>query len=272
MTAGRVTIEDGVVFGTGGGRDLHCDVFRPPADVLGDGPAPGVLLVHGGGWRSGDRTQLRGYGILLARAGYVCVAGEYRLVPESPWPAQIHDVKAALRWMRANADDLGLDPGRIVVEGNSAGGHLALLAAGTEGVEEFEGNGGHAGVSSAVAAVIAVYPPTLLHHREPGRGSLPLVVLSEDGTHDVARSASPLTYVGPGFPPTLLIHGGADELVPVAATEIMYEALMAAGVPVELHLFANQPHGFDAEPRFGRRCADEMLFFLDRFVRVAAPA
>ncbi len=97
-TARRVTIEEDVVFGTGGGRDLKCDVYTPPG---GPASAPAVLLVHGGGWRNGDRTQLRGYGILLGREGYLCVASEYRLSGEAKWPAQIHDVKAALRRMRA---------------------------------------------------------------------------------------------------------------------------------------------------------------------------
>ncbi len=101
---GRVSIEENVVFGTGGGRDLHCDVFTPP-DTRTDRTA--VLLIHGGGWQNGSRAQLRGYGVQLARYGYLCVCPEYRLSGESTWPAQIHDVKAALRWLRANAADTG---------------------------------------------------------------------------------------------------------------------------------------------------------------------
>jgi acetyl esterase/lipase len=149
----RVTIEEGVVFGSGGGRELACDVFTPPGGARN---APAVLIIHGGGWRQGDRSQLRAYGLRLGRAGDVCVATEYRLTPEAPWPAQIEDVKAAIRWMRANSDKLGLDPARIAVEGNSAGAHLALLAAGTAGMSEFEGEGGNPGVSTAVAAAIAI--------------------------------------------------------------------------------------------------------------------
>src|SRR5687767_4110747 len=128
---GRVTVEEGVVYGTAGagGRDLVCDVYRPPGDVPAGG-APAVLLVHGGSWRQGDRSQLKGYGILLGRAGYVCVAPEYRLLGEAPWPAAIEDVKAAIRWVRASASSLGVDASRIAVEGNSAGAHLALLAGG----------------------------------------------------------------------------------------------------------------------------------------------
>jgi len=261
---GRVTIEEGVVFGTGGGRELKADVFVPPGEVK---DAPAVLLVHGGGWRGGDRTQLRGYGVLLGRRGYVCVASEYRLVPESPWPAQIHDVKAALRWMRANATSLGINPDKIAIEGNSAGAHLALLAAGTPNRPEFEGEGGNPGVPTDVAAAIGVYAPTLFWHEESERGGLPIVALHQPGDAAIATGASPLRHISDRFPPTLLIHGTKDEVVPPLASIRMYEDLVRAKVPVELHMYADQPHGFDASPEFGRQCAAEMLLFLDRYVR-----
>ncbi len=120
--AGRhhVEIDEGVVYGQGAGsdgtaRDLCCDVYRPDGP---EGPKPAVLLIHGGAWRQGDRTQLKGYGVLIGREGYVCVAPEYRLVPEAPWPAQIDDARTALRWLVDHADELGVDPQRIAVEGN----------------------------------------------------------------------------------------------------------------------------------------------------------
>ncbi|MDQ3106991.1 MAG: alpha/beta hydrolase, partial [Actinomycetota bacterium] len=211
-----MTVAQDVVYGTGGGRDLLCDVYTPPGVSAGSS-APCVVIVHGGGWRSGDRSQLRGYGILLGRAGYVCVAPEYRLLGESPWPAQIHDVKAALRWARASADELGIDPDRIAIEGNSAGAHLALVAAGTPGLAELEGEGGNAGVSTAVAAVAAIYPPTLFFDAASGHahGGLPLLALVEDGDVEAARLASPVHHVSADFPPTLLIHGTSDTTVPV---------------------------------------------------------
>lgn len=257
-TSDRVTIRPEVVFGTGGGRDLVCDVYEPPAAVRN---GVGVLLVHGGGWSEGDRTQLSGYGILLGRRGYTCVASEYRLTGEALWPAQIEDVKCALRWMRANSDRLGIDPGKIVVEGNSAGGHLALIMGGTANRAEFEGTGGNAGVDTSVSAVIAFYPPTGLERRE--WGGLP--ALFGHGTQpDVLRGASPLTYASANFPPALLIHGNIDETVPVSETTAMYDALVAAGATAELHVFANQPHGFDADPKLGRLSADVMMSFLER--------
>lgn len=258
----RVEVEPGVVFGTGGGRDLKCDIYHPPAAVKN---GLGVLLVHGGGWVQGDRSQLRGYGILLGRKGYTCVASEYRLVPESPWPACLHDVKAAIRWMRANAERLGIDPAKIVIEGNSAGAHLVLMAAGTVGRPEFEGEGGNAGVDTSVAAVIAFYPPTALGSRNWKTRIHPL--FGQEASAAQLAAASPLTYVGAGHPPTLFFHGNSDELVPAAESTDMYEALIAAKVPAELHMYANQPHGFDSDPLLGRQCADIMALFIERMVR-----
>ena len=269
---GRVGIEQGVVVGTGGGRDLRADVYTPPEP----GPAvPAVVLLHGGAWRHGDRTQLRGYGIRLGMAGYVCVATEYRLAGEAAWPAQIEDAKAAVRWVRAHADRLGVDPDRIAVQGNSAGGHLALLVAGTPGLDEFEGRGGSPGVPTDVAAVVAIYPPTRLARvptdlfaTEQELAARPQA--SRDGAREAARLASPVSHVTDRFPPTMLIHGEDDEVVPVADSLVLREALVAAGVPVELHVYPEQPHAFDAQPAFGRRCADEMVFFLDRYARHGA--
>ena len=265
-----MSVESGVVYGTAGrgGRDLLCDVYRPPGDVSG---APAVVLVHGGSWRQGDRSQLRGYGILLGRAGYVCVAPEYRFLGEAPWPAAIEDVKAAIRWVRASAASLGVDPARIAVEGNSAGAHLALLAAGTPSLPSLEGSGGNEGVSSAVAAAVGIYAPTSFFAEGSARssGSLPFVVLGEGGD-EAAALASPAAHVSEGYPPTFLAHGTTDTTVPVSASLRMYEALVAAGVPVELHLYAEQPHAFDAQPQFGRQVAAEMLLFLDRYL--PAPA
>ncbi len=223
----RVTLEEGVVYGTGGGRDLHCDIYRPPASAPQTRAA--VVLVHGGSWRGGDRTQLRRYGWRLGRAGYVCVAIEYRLIPETYFPGFLEDVKAAVRWVRASADSLGVDEGRIAIHGNSAGGHLALLVAGTPDVAELEGEGGNVGVSSAVQACVSIYGPSLFHVDEPLRGSRPVARITDGPSVEIARQASPLSWVSPSFPPTLFIHGKGDELVPVGASEVMHDAAHGGG-------------------------------------------
>ena len=264
---GRVTIERDVVFGSGGGRDLRCNVYWPPQK---GSARPAVLLVHGGAWVNGDRTQLHGYGILLGRIGYVCVATEYRLAGEAKWPAQIHDVKAALRWMRANATHLGIDPNKIAISGNSAGAHLALLAAGTPDLPEFEGDGGNAGAGTQVAAAVGFYAPTQLY--TPDRLNEVIAFLfGPSYSETVARAASPLEYASRDFPPTLLITGNADELVPVESSFRMYQALSNAGAPVEMHVYAGAPHAFDAVPEFGRQCASIVSLFLDRYVASPHP-
>jgi len=256
-----VTVDEGVVFATTGARDLHCDVFHPPQPGSG---RTAVLLLHGGAWMVGDRTQLRGYGILLARYGLVCVASEYRLSGEAHWPAQVHDVKAALRWVRANAERLGIDRTRIVVSGNSAGAHLALMVAGLPS-GEMEGDGGNPGVPTDVAAVVAIYPPVKL--RRGGEADDPVrLLLGPDATRELEEQASPIRYVHPGYPPTMLVHGNADELVPVEASFVMYHALVEAGAPVELHVFDGEPHAFDAAPALGRQVADLIALFVDRKV------
>lgn len=260
---GRVTIEEGVIFGTGGGRDLRCDIFTPPGDVRN---APGVLLIHGGGWSGGDRSQLRGYGILLGRHGFVSVACEYRLSGEAHWPAQIHDVKAALRWMRANSERLGIDPARIAVSGNSAGGHLVLMLGGTPNLPEFEGEGGNPGVDTSVAAVLSFYPPTEFGAPDALSGAVG-ALMGPNASAEAVRTAAPIAWANPSFPPTAFFHGTKDELVPQEASLKMYKALTAAGVSAELHIYADEPHGFDAAPAFGRQCAEIMTLFLNRYLR-----
>ena len=260
---GRVSVEFGVVFGQGGGRDLKCNVYMPPQ---GGTSRPAVLLVHGGGWVSGDRAQLHGYGILLGRIGYVCVATEYRLAGEAKWPAQLHDVKAALRWMRANAQQLGIDPNKISVSGNSAGAHLSLMMAATPNRAEFEGEGGNAGVPTEVAASVAFYAPAQLYAPgEPVREELSFL-FGRGYSMETARAASPIDYASASFPPTLLITGNNDELVPDEASFRMYRALIGAGAKAELHVYSEAPHAFDATPEFGRHAAAIMALFLDRYV------
>jgi acetyl esterase/lipase len=258
LLPGKVDVENDVVFGTTGSRDLKCDIFRPPLD--GD-RRPGVLLIHGGAWHQGDRSQLRYYGIQLARYGFVGMACEYRLSGEAPWPAQIHDVKAALRWMRAHADSLGIDEGKICVTGNSAGAHLALMLGGD--TDAFEGSGGNGHVSSKCAAISAIYPPTRLHFN---KNEVENKLFGEAGSDDVAAKASPINYAKAGFPPTILIHGNADQIVPNSESFNMYHALHKAGGGVELHVFDGAPHAFDRLAEFARPCAQLITLYFDRKV------
>lgn len=140
MAGVTVTARADVVFGRGGGRDLLCDVYAPESSGT---PRRAAIMFHRGGWQRGSRTTLRERAMELAAYGVVVVAAGYRLTGEAAWPAHIHDAKAVLRWVHANAADLGVHPDQIALIGFSAGAQLALLAAGTPGNPAFSGDGGH---------------------------------------------------------------------------------------------------------------------------------
>ena len=259
-----VKIEEGVVVGTGGGRDLKADILRPANQ---SGPVPGILFLPGGGFRNADRAPLtERYGLALANHGYVCVNAEYRVMHEAPWPAQVQDVKAEIRWMRANSAGLGIDPDLIVVAGKSAGGLLALVAAGSSHVKEFDGDGGNPGVSSKVAAVVGVSPVSDISDRavDPDFEAL----FGKKPTAELIRAANAITYADGGYPPALFLHGTSDTRVHHSTTMQMYEALEKAGVPVDLHLFAGQDHFFDREPYFYKAVTDAIHVFIARYVPV----
>ena len=259
---GRVSIKEGIVIGEGGGRSLEADVFLPP---LEEKYRPAVLFIHGGGWIEGDRSQLRGYGILLARLGFVCMCNSYRLSNESIWPAQIQDVNCAIRYLRANATDLGLDPDRIGVSGNSAGGHLSLMAAATNYDQIFEGEGGNNEVSSEIKAVCAIYPPTTIRQLEmvnPLENAF-LMLMGKEAKKEDYDKASPLNYVTEDYPPCMLIHGSTDSVVRLKDSTKFYEKLIEFNRPASLHIFSEEEHAFDGEPDYGRAIADlQALFFL----------
>jgi acetyl esterase/lipase len=204
-----------------------------------------TIHLHGGGFTGGSKDTLAERIQPYAAQGYLAIASQYRLLGQAPWPAMIEDVKTAIRWTRANAASLGIDPARIVIVGYSAGGHLALTAAGTQNHRELEGSGGNAGAGTQVAGCVAFYPVV-------------------DG--GPPPSASPATYVAGGFAPTVLFHGVADTTVPIESSQRFFQRLRDAKVPAEFHSFAGQAHIFDRDPAFAVACARLADLFLDRQV------
>ena len=156
-TPDSVLFEVGIEYSNPDNQHLQLNLARPKK---GTGPFPTIICIHGGGFRAGKREGYDGLCARLAQQGYVAMTVSYRLAPKYPYPAAIHDVKAAVRWARANAAKYGIDPDRIGVTGSSAGGHLAQFLAVTSDVKEFEGDGGHADKSSKVTCVVNVYGPS----------------------------------------------------------------------------------------------------------------
>ncbi len=237
-------------------RDLGIDIFWPDDDSK----RTAVILLHGGGWIAGHRADTHRYATLLRAQGFLALSAEYRLTGEAPWPSQILDVKDIIRWVRANADRLRIDPGKIALQGFSAGGHLALLAAATGNKTAFGAPG------APVAAVVALFAPVDFSANAFPVRPPPIAALLGDADEEAALDASPLHHVAPGFPPTFLLSGMADQLMPFHAVLQFFEAVAAAGAKADLHLYHDHMHEFAALPSMIAAVQSEVALFLDRAV------
>ncbi|WP_219419545.1 alpha/beta hydrolase [Pseudonocardia nigra] len=257
-----------------GVRPLELDLYLPA-----EGPAPVVVFLHGGGWRLGSRHAASpAYPATapfeqLARAGIAVASVDYRLSGEAVWPTQLHDAKAAVRWLRARAGELGVDPDRIAAWGESAGGHLAELLGLTADDPALEGDVGVTGPSSAVAAVAAWYAPSDVAAVATDIGADPMDPASREAqllgapaptVPEVAAQAGPVHHVSPAAPPFLLLHGRDDRFVPCVQSERLATALRAAGADVDLHVYDGADHMWLGAPDAARDALERTITFLRR--------
>lgn len=231
-------------------QDLHCDLYEPPGEARGV-----LIMLHGGGWRVGSRAAVEHLGERAAARGWWGVGAQYRLLPEAPWPAQVHDVKRVVRWAHASTDRFGEAAGRVALLGLSAGGHLALMAGGTAGTDAFLLPEAAPDDRERPDAVVSFYPPVHIDDIDASR-------LGVEG--DGLTAASPLAHVSDRFPPTLLLHGTGDTMVPYAWSIEFFEALTARGVPADLRLYARAQHDFQRLPELTDLLCDDIVNFLDR--------
>ena len=259
-----VIFEQGVEYSNPDDQHLQLDIARPKD---GEGPFPAVLCIHGGGFRAGNRQSYDALCIKLAERGYVAATMTYRLAPKYQFPAAIHDTKAAVRWLRANAAKYHIDSQRIGTTGGSAGGHLAQFLGVTQDVPQFEGTGGNPGQSSHVACVVNVYGPsdfTKSYGKSVDAAEVLPLWLGGNLQQEYRRHivASPLYWVTPVAAPTLCIHGTEDKYVAYEQATWIVDKLKAATVDVELLTLEGAGHGFkgaDAER------AEQALFeYFDR--------
>lgn len=268
QTPSDVEVVRDVEFGTGGGRPLKMHLVRPKSPPAA--PMPVVVFVHGGGWRRGSRDGGIRPLTRLAQRGYFGASVEYRLSGEAPFPAQIEDVKCAIRFLRAKAKDYNLHPDRIAAWGSSAGGHLVALLGTSGDVKDLEGKGGSAEFSSRVQAVVDWFGPTdflkmgknkIDHDSATSPESLLVGGPIQESKEKVA-AANPVTYVTKDDPPFLIMHGDKDDLVPLSQSELLHQALEKAGVESTLHVVKGAGHGFG-----GREIDARVDAFLDRHLK-----
>ena len=239
----NVEVVSNIVYATYGGRQLKLDLYLPkPRPVK---PVPGVIAIRGGGWQRGDKEGFAPFAASLAGRGFAAASIEYRVMKEAKFPACVNDCKAAVRWMRAEGNRYGIRPDAIGAIGGSAGGHLAALLGTSYKAADLEGDGGHAGVSSRVQAVVAMAPVfdfhTLAGVKEQG-GDVPRVLFANDEKQ--IKLYSPATYVDLDSAPVLLMQSKIDETVPFQQSLDMLAAAKKAGVRAELWSLTEAPHFF----------------------------
>ena len=251
-------------------RELKLDLFHPAEKKE---KSIAIIFIHGGGWRSG--TPSMHYPLLeqLTSLGYVCVAPEYRLSTEALYPAAIHDIKTAIRWVRMNAKAYNIDPNKIVIAGHSAGGELAAFIGATNGKKAFEGNGEYKKYSSKVDAVIDLDGTLAFIHPESSEGDDSKKIsaatywfgYSKTENADLWKQAAPLTQVGPQNPPTQFInsslarmHAGREDFITILNQHKIYS---------EVKTLEGSPHTFLLfHPWF-----DTTVAYMDQFIRKIFP-
>jgi len=239
----RVHVISKLQYAQYGAKRLFLDLYLP----LPRGKnRPGAVVVRGGGWLVGDRKRFAHVASALAERGVAAASIEYRTADTSPYPAAVQDVKAAVRWMRANANQYGIDPELVGTMGGSSGAYMALLVGLTPGIAEFEGNGGNGGTSSAVQGVVTMaVPSNLLALSESNQRTVGkfLRARPEQDNHKW-QWASPLTHVRSDSPPVLLLHGASDDSVPPSQSIDFERRYRQAGASAELYLLDGAPHAF----------------------------
>lgn len=254
------TVREDVTYKTIDNRLLQCDIAVP----AGEGPFPAIVMLHGGGWIVGNRSRYRDEIEEAAKRGFVGVTVSYRLAKTGNgdpsvdgFPAALYDVKAAIRFLRRNAEQYHINPEHIGIMGQSAGGHLALLAGLTRPCDKLEGPIPEDAPSSAVQAVVNIFGPTaLMALVEENPRSRPVLVIflgaAPELNAEIYRRASPVTYIHEGAPPVLTFHGVGDGLVPISQAKRLDEAMKQAGASHRL-IRVRAGHRFGLEQALATR-------------------
>ena len=255
LPAAEPTRLNDICYATVNGHDLKLDLYRPAGEKHAL-----IVWVHGGAWRSGSKKDMPLGGLL--QAGYSVASVDYRLSTQAPFPAQVHDLKAAIRFLRARQSDYGYDANRIIIAGASAGAHLAALVGVSNGNPELEGQvGDYKDTSSDIQAIVSFFGmsnlTTILSQSTPHglNVRVPALQLLLEGQPadkpDLARLASPVYHVDERDPPLLLIHGDQDPQAPINQSHELQGRYEAVGRPCQFHVIHGDKHGgpefFDAQ-------------------------
>jgi acetyl esterase/lipase len=260
--AAAAQLKTDIEYGRAGDESLKLDASVPD----GDGPFPVVIIVHGGGWGSGDKgTDITPLFAPLTDAKFTWFSINYRLAPANRWPACFDDVRAGIRWVKAHAAEYKGDPNRVALIGYSAGGQLAFMATQLSDPDD------------RVQAVVGLAPPTDFEQDLPQRGGLSKALQDllgrpkevDDASLKLIREIGPIHHVKPGLPPYLLLQGSVDKTVPPVQTQNFVAKLKEAGVDATLITVEGAPHRFTEWERFDPTYKGKLIGWLA--AKTAAP-
>jgi acetyl esterase/lipase len=245
---------------------LQLDIYK--SKKASEEPAPALIFVHGGAWKTGKRSDYMPYLIDYARKGYVAITVSYRLSKVAKFPAAVQDVACAVRWVKSQAQTYGIDPERIALLGGSAGGHLSMLV-GYAGDKDIFSEGCAEELKSfdtSVRAVVNLYGPADLTTDEAKQRNEPNGFLGAtyEENPDLWETASPRFHIHKHVPPTLIFHGTIDTVVPVDQSDKLAQWLRSARVPYDYHRLKGWPHAMDLSVKVNEYCQ----FYMDRFLKI----
>ena len=254
-----------------GDRSLKLDIYRRK-DI--DRPKPLLVFIHGGAWKTGKKEDYLRYLVDFAQRGYITATLSYRLTKEARFPAQVQDVMCGVRWLKAHAEEYFINPERVAVIGGSAGGHLAMMIGYASDVPELEGPCQADTVSSRVQAVVNLYGPVdLTTDIAIERASVKqLIGKTFKEAPELYAEASPITYITPDDPPTLIFHGTLDDIVPISQSDTLKVRLDEAGIPNEYHRLKGWPHTMDLAKSVNEYCQYYMNAFFERYLHLVPGA
>jgi acetyl esterase/lipase len=249
------------------GKSLQLDIYKSKSLVQ---KAPLLVFIHGGGWKSGDRADYLVYLIAFARKGYVTATVSYRLLDIAPYPACAEDITDVVQWLFKNGDNYGYDPDRIALIGGSAGAHLAMLAGyGWKKNRMVTDSSAVPAAGHKIKAVVDIYGPTDLTTEFSRSNSTVTNFLAKtyDQAPELFLEASPIHYLNKNNPPTMILHGTSDQIVPISQSDQLKAGLDSLGVPIVYYKVPLWPHTMDAIERVNRFSEEKMTLFFEKYVR-----
>jgi acetyl esterase/lipase len=250
------------------GKSLQLDMYIPENIKK---PAPLLVFIHGGGWKGGKRSDYLVYLVPFAQKGFITATVSYRLLKEAPYPACVEDVKDAIAWFFRNGNNFGYDPDRIALVGGSAGAHLALLSAyGWEKPQKTTADTVAIGtIKHKIKAVVDIYGPVDLTTEYARNHPLVtnFIAHSYPEAPGLYREASPISYLDQNDPPTMILHGTSDDLVPVSQSDTLKAMLDRMGVPCVYYRLPLWPHTMDLAKRVNIFSQQKMNDFFEKYLK-----